>query len=295
MRESEVTQQAELRIIRRAFAKHVLAAAGVSDVRIEAAFADVPREAFLGKGPWQVLRWLARYVPTPDDDPVYIYVDEVVAILPQRLINNGQPSLHARLIAAAAIQEGDHLVHIGTGTGYFTAIMARLVDPSGRVTAIELDPELAARARINLASFLNVTVVQGSGADEPFAEADIIYVNAGATRPVETWLDRLAEGGRLILPLTSDKGFADNDPPLPIERRGAVFRIERQGAEYHARWLSPVAIFPCEGARDALSEAALSEAFRRGGWEKVRRLYRSDAVPEEACWLRTAGFSLAYG
>jgi protein-L-isoaspartate(D-aspartate) O-methyltransferase len=294
MRESEVTQQAELRIIRGAYAKHVLAAAGVSDARIEAAFADVPREAFLGKGPWQVLRWLDRYMTTPDDDPLYLYVDEVVAILPERLINNGQPSLHARLIAAAAIRAGDHLVHIGTGAGYYTAIMARLVGSSGRVTAIELDPELAVRARINLASFPNVTVVQGSGADEPFAVADVIYVNAGATRPAETWLERLAKGGRLILPLTSDRGFADNDPPLPIERRGAVFRIERQDAEYHARWLSPVAIFPCEGARDAVAEAALAQAFRRGGWEKVRRLYRSDAVPEEACWLRTQGFSLAY-
>ena len=40
-----------------------------------------------------------------------------------------------------------------------------------------------------------------------------------ATRPAEAWLGQLSEGGRLILPLTTNKGFVDNDPPVPIERR----------------------------------------------------------------------------
>jgi hypothetical protein len=40
-----------------------------------------------------------------------------------------------------------------------------------------------------------------------------------ATRPAEAWLGPLSEGGRLILPLTTNKGFVDNDPPVPIERR----------------------------------------------------------------------------
>jgi protein-L-isoaspartate(D-aspartate) O-methyltransferase len=140
-----------------------------------------------------------------------------------------------------------------------------------------------------------VRVVQGDGTVVPFEPADVIYVNAGATRPAETWLDGLADRGRLILPLTSNKGFIDNDPPVPVERRGAVFRIERRSEEFLAQWISPVAIFPCEGARDALSEAALAKAFAKGGWENVKRLYRSDASPEELCWLRAPGWCLAYG
>ena len=52
---------------------------------------------------------------------------------------------------------------------------------------------------------------------------DVIYVNAGATRPADAWLDWLKEGGRLILPLTAD-GFPNRDV-----RRGVVFRIERRG------------------------------------------------------------------
>ena len=48
------------------------------------------------------------------------------------------------------------------------------------------------------------------------------------------------------------------------------------------------------GARDAASEAALAAAFAKGGWERVTRLYRSDGVPEERCWLRAPGWCLAY-
>ena len=57
-------------------------------------------------------------------------------------------------------------------------------------------------------------------------EINVIYVNAGATRPADIWLDRLKEGGRLILPLTAD-GFPNRDV-----RHGAVFRIERRGPEF---------------------------------------------------------------
>ena len=286
--------EAELQIIRRAYAKQVLAAAEVVDSRLEAAFAAVRREDFLGPGPWSILRWPERYVPTPDADPVYLYSDDLVALVRERWINNGQPSLHAALIAEAMPQPGDHVVHIGIGTGYYTAILANLVTPSGHVTAIECDQALAARAQENFSDCPVVRVVQGDGTVVPFEPADVIYVNAGATRPAETWLDSLADHGRLILPLTSNKGFIDNDPPVPVERRGAVFRIERRSEEFLARWISPVAIFPCEGARDPLSEAALAKAFAKGGWEKVTRLYRGDGLPEEQCWLRAPGWCLAH-
>src|ERR1700731_1949084 len=85
----------ELKIIRRAFAKQVMAAGGVSDPRVEAAFAAVAREDFLGPGPWQIVRWGGGYRTTPDSDPVYLYTDDVIGILPERNLNSGQPSLHA--------------------------------------------------------------------------------------------------------------------------------------------------------------------------------------------------------
>jgi protein-L-isoaspartate(D-aspartate) O-methyltransferase len=77
-------------------------------------------------------------------------------------------------------------------------------------------------------------------------------------------------------------------------RRGAVFCIERRGADYLVEWISPVAIFPCAGNRDPASEAALAAAFDKGDWQKVRRLYRSDDIPPDRCWVRAPGWCLAY-
>ena len=285
--------QAELGIVRAAYAKQVLAAASVNDARLAQAFAAIRREDFLGPGPWLVLRWLRNYVPTPDADPVYLYTDDLVALVPERHVNNGQPSLHAHLIHRALPVAGEHVVHVGTGTGYYTAILAHLVGSSGRVTGIEYDADLAARARANLAAYANVTVIEGDGAQVPFDAADVIYVNAGCTRPAERWLDGLADGGRLIMPMTSDEGFG-GIAPARMASAGAVFKIERRAANYLAQWISPVAIFPCAGSRDESSERALAEAFAGGGWQKVTRLYRDQDVPDERCWLRGPGWCLAY-
>jgi protein-L-isoaspartate(D-aspartate) O-methyltransferase len=283
----------ELAIIRRAYAKQILAAVQIDDPSLELAFARVRREDFLGPGPWVIPRWFGVCLPTPSADPVYLYIDNVVQIIAERHLNNGQPSAHAKWIASASIKPGEHVVHVGTGTGYYTAIMSHLAGPSGEVTGIELDADLAARAKKNLSSFANVRIVSGNGAAIPFEAADVIYVNAGVTRPADLWLDTLTEGGRLILPLTTNEGFLANDP-ANVQRRGAVFRIERRTPEFLAQWVSPVAIIPCEGARDETSEAALAEAFKKGGWKRVTRLYRNEDVPEERCWVRAPGWCLAY-
>ena len=206
-------RQTELGIIRAAYAKQILAAARVVDARLEAAFGAIRREDFLGPGPWSVLRWFREYVVTPDADPVYIYTDDLVGISTERRINNGQPSLHARLIRHAAPTAGGHVVHIGTGTGYYTAILAQLTGPSGRVTGIEYDGELAARAKANLApagirhayrietawagdieTSRVVWITPGSDAaaprSQPSAPPPAIY-----TKAAEAWLaGRLAEG-----------------------------------------------------------------------------------------------------
>jgi protein-L-isoaspartate(D-aspartate) O-methyltransferase len=287
-------REQELAVVRRAYAKQIMAVMGTEDPRVEAAFAEVRREHFLGDGPWQILHWSHTYRQTPSSDPVYLYTDDLVALDPARHLNNGQPSYHAMMIARAGVKPGDHAVHVGAGVGYYSAVLAHLVGPEGRVTAIEFDRALAQRASVNFRQWPRVKVIQGDGSTANFDAANVIYVNAGATRPADRWLDGLKDGGRLIIPLTTNKGFMNDDAPEPIERRGAVFHIERHGEEFLARWIGPIAIFPCEGSRDPLSEAALVAAFKKGGWEQVGRLYRNDALPEERCWLRTPTWSLAY-
>lgn len=286
-------REAELEIVRRAYAKRVIFAAGVHDRRVEAAFASVSREHFLGRGPWSILRWNCGYIPTPSRNPVYIYDDVLIGIVPERGLNNGQPSLHALLVASAAPRLGEHAVHVGAGLGYYTAILAHLVGRRGRVTAIEYDPALATKLAANFRGKPNVGCIHGDGTRVEFDTADVIYINAGATRPADIWLERLADGGRLILPLTSSQRFTGSASG-PIEWHGAVFRIERQGEEFLATRVSGVAIFPCEGGRDEASEAALRDALEKGGSERVTRLYRRDDLSEERCWLRAPGWCLTY-
>ena len=281
-------RETELGIVRRAYAKQIMAAAGIRDRRVENAFAAVRREDFLGRGPWPILRWGRGYVPSPSADPTYLYADVLIGIVPERNLNNGEPSFLARLIASAAPRPGEHVVHVGAGVGYYTAILAHLVGRRGRITAIEYDPELAGRAADNLAGQTNVRVMEGDGARVPFEPADAILVNAGATRPAESWLDGLRDGGRLILPLTAH-GFPNTDI-----RRGAVFRIARRADDFAAERISGVAIFPCVGMRDPESEAALAAAFEKGRAQEVTRLYRRNNVPEEDCWLSGNGWCLAY-
>jgi protein-L-isoaspartate(D-aspartate) O-methyltransferase len=104
------------------------------------------------------------------------------------------------------LSRGDHVIHVGAGTGYYSAILAEIVGPAGRVTAIEVDPILAARAKESLAAaWPQAAVFAADGFTfRPDQPADTIVVNAGVTHFSAVWLDALAtENGRLLIPLTN--------------------------------------------------------------------------------------------
>ena len=243
------------------------------------AFTQVPRERYLGPGPWKIFKFPA-YQTTTDADPKHLYHDVLVAIDPVRFLNNGQPSFLAFLIDALDLQEGEHVVHIGCGTGYYTAILAEIVGSTGRVTAIEIDAELATRARNNLAGLQHVEVVHADGGEYHTEPANGIFVNAGATHPRSPWLDRLLPGGRLILPLTTNWN-------------GRILKVTHQDRGYRACFISPTSICPCIGAQDSDAKQRLEEAFKRGGWESVRSLRRGLHSQDSTCWLHSDGFCLS--
>jgi protein-L-isoaspartate(D-aspartate) O-methyltransferase len=274
---------------RREYAEKIAARAGLRSPRLREALARVPREAFLGPGPWQILRVAeaARgYQRTPDADPRHLYDDVLVAVDARRQLNNGEPSTLLRWLDALEPAPGERVLHVGCGVGYYTALAADAVAP-GEVVGVEIDAGLAARARENLAGWSNVRVEAGDASALGAGAFDAILVNAGATEPLPAWLDALRPGGRLLVPLTVD---------LPTAGLGAghVLRVVRRAGGLAARFVSPVGVFHCAGARSAAGARRLRDAYQRGGEARVRSL-RRDAHPEDTrCWLHTERFCLSF-
>jgi protein-L-isoaspartate(D-aspartate) O-methyltransferase len=266
--------------LRRFYARLAAASAEVTEPRIIAAFASVPREQFIGPGPWQIAV-AGGYMSSETDDPRVLYQDIVVGLAPEHRINNGEPSLHARCLGLALPQAGETAVHVGAGTGYYTAILAHLVGREGYVHAYEIDADLANRAIANLAEYTTVTVHAQSGLDGPLPSADVIYVNAGVTDVPAVWLDALTPGGRLVLPLT------------PTERLGCMVIITRRSSTaYAAHVFSPAAFVGCVGARDESQSRTLAAALDTRSPSDVRTLRRGSA-PDETAWYIGDGWWLS--
>lgn len=253
------------------------------------AFASVPREQFVGPGPWQILRLeeLSRgYATTPDADPRHVYDNVLVALDPSRSLNNGEPAALARWLDCLDPAPGCRFLHLGCGVGYYTAIVAEAMKPGGTVVGVEIDRRLAERARENLRGWDNASVVEGDASDAPLGPFDRILVNAGATEPLPGWLDALPVHGRLLLPLTVDG-------PGPNLGVGYMLSIERCAGTYSAGFVSPVGVFHCAGARTREGSESLRRSFRDGGHDGVRSLRRDahDLGPD--CWLHTPRFCLS--
>jgi protein-L-isoaspartate(D-aspartate) O-methyltransferase len=261
---------------RAAYAREVTARFGVRDPWLETAFARVPREAFLGPPPWYLLgRGITGARAT--EDPMDLYDDVLVVLDTVRGINNGQPSLHAISLEALSLTPRDHAIHVGAGTGYYTAIMA---ERAASVDAYEIEADLADESRVNLAPWRNVRVFAESATGRTLAAADAIYVSAGAAAPDPAWLDALTEGGRLVFPLTVE------------ERWGAMLRVERRGAGFAARFILDCGFIPCTGARDPAHDKALSEALTIRDRAAVRSLTR--IRPDDAAlWYAGDGWFLS--
>jgi protein-L-isoaspartate(D-aspartate) O-methyltransferase len=265
---------------RRFYAEFIVRSAGSSDQRLIDAFAAVPREDFVGPGPWQVFVG-SGYLPTISDDPRLLYQDVLIALAPERKINNGQPSLHARCLAAASPAIGESVIHLGAGTGYYSAILATLVGPAGSVVAIEREQDLAARAAGALGAFPHVDVRAASATETTLPACDLIYVNAGATHPPPAWLDALRIGGRLVFPLTPNEGF------------GVMLLVTRRSDQvYAASAFMRAAFIPCIGARDDAASSSLTRALERQSLKEVCSL-RRDARPDDSAWCVGDGWWLS--
>lgn len=276
----------DLDLARHSYAEELRAVANIQSEALVRAFAKVPREHFLGAGPWQVFSPTSESDwTTKDADPKHLYHNLLVVIDSERRLNNGHPSFLAFLIDQLELKAGEYVVHIGCGPGYYTAIMAEVVGSHGHVTAVEIDSQLAARARSNLTYLQQVEVFEADGGMFNPGPCDAILVNAGATHPRSKWLDSLRAGARLLLPLTAaeDEGGT----------AGGVFKITRQDTGFVAAFVSRVGIFPCSGARDPALNDKLKEGFKREDSKSVQSLRRDPHDVNETCWLHGENFCLS--
>jgi protein-L-isoaspartate(D-aspartate) O-methyltransferase len=252
-----------LKALRQAYAEELRIAGPVRrNPQVVKAFATVRRERFLPPGPWQlhgIVSWR-----TPDAKPAWVYHDVLLSLDKRKSINNGSPSFWAYLLDQLDIKAGERVLQVGAGSGYYTAIMAELVGERGHVRAIEYDKRLAAIAAKNLKPLPQVELIRGDASIcDPGHDLDLIVAFAGGTHPPSLWLERLAPGGRLLMPLVGADG-------------GFMLRVVRRGrGRFEAKAVSRVWIYLAKGFRTKREARELTKIIARlkGKLPKLRALH----------------------
>ena len=173
---------------REAMVERQIESRGITDPKILEAFRAVPREAFISE----------EYADLAyGDHPLPIEAGQTIS----------QPYIVALMIKAAEIKPGDKVLEVGAGSGYAAAVISRI---AGKVVAIERQRELVkiAQQRIARLGYDNVKIVEGDGTrgcpeEAPF---DAILAAASGSHLPPQWVEQLAEGGRIVMPV-GDPGW----------------------------------------------------------------------------------------
>jgi protein-L-isoaspartate(D-aspartate) O-methyltransferase len=138
---------------------------------------------------------------------------------------------HAYVLGFDALDlgRGDHLLELGSGSGYGAALAAHVVGPTGKVTSVEVDPHLARLATLNTARIPNVHTLHADGLSRPDLVAS--HRKCWLTFSVDVLptllLDAIAEGGVLVAPV----GLEGWDQRLlRYRRRSGILELDDLGA-----------------------------------------------------------------
>jgi len=265
------------------YADEVRWASGVTNERIIAAFAEVPRETFLPPGPWHfsTAMMLESYQETPNSDVRHLYHNVMVAIDPTRELNTALPSYVASLLESASVEIGSNVAQIGAGLGYYSAILSHLVGSTGSVLALEIDRSLAEQCQINLSNHSNVTSLLADGSEYHFQQEslDAIIVHGAATHIPRIWLDALREGGRLLVPLS----YSPDEP-------GQLARITKTRDRFRVEFQHEIFAYPCIGTCNDEYGETLREAVEMFGWYTNSELRLDVAKIDESAWIITPDY-----
>jgi len=194
-------------LARRRMVEEQLAARGIRDQRLLMAMQEVPRHLFVD----EALRSQAY-----NDHPLGIGEGQTIS----------QPYMVALMTDALGLAGGEKVLEIGTGSGYQTAILAKLCD---WVYSVERLLALSRQAQrvLEQVGIFNVNLIVGDGTKghAPEAPYDAIMVTAGAPQVPHPLLEQLKEGGRLVVPV----GDRNMQTLMRLTRRGGEFISEDLG------------------------------------------------------------------
>jgi protein-L-isoaspartate(D-aspartate) O-methyltransferase len=195
--------------LRRLLVEQLLSGGVLRDAEVERALRIVPRHLFLPAIP-VADAYSDNAIPTHEEDGVPVS-------------SASQPAIVAIMLQQLGIEPGMRVLEIGAGTGYNAALLAELTGPTGYVTTVDIDEEIAAEARAHLdaAGYSRVRVIAADGAggwpeDAPY---DRIELSVGATDITPAWYEQLVAGGVMTLPLWL--GISDASVALR-KREGAL-------------------------------------------------------------------------
>jgi protein-L-isoaspartate(D-aspartate) O-methyltransferase len=223
----------------------------LEDKRVRDAFLNVPREHF---------------VPEVSLEEVY----EDRAILAKRtgaghgLSSSSQPGIMAEMLNQLELEPGQRVLEIGAGTGYNAALLESIVGPKGRVFTVDIDPEMASRARAALKT-TRTKVVTGDGRDGygPGSPYDRIIVTASHDSIPHAWLEQLHPGGLLEVPLRM-RG-SDSLQLIPT--------LRREGDRLRSVSIVVGGFMPIRAAADDLSPYWPALNVTRADGAEVRQLF----------------------
>jgi protein-L-isoaspartate(D-aspartate) O-methyltransferase len=198
---------------REAMVERQLRRRGITEPHILDAFRAVPREAFVGPD----VAHLAY-----GDHPLPIEAGQTIS----------QPYIVGLMIQAAAVEPGDTVLEVGSGSGYAAAVMSRIAE---RVIGIERQHQLvvAARERLERLGYENVDIVEGDGTKGWPARApyDAVLAAASGSHVPASLVDQLAPGGRLVMPI-GEPGWVQNLVKVTKEADGRLQQSDLGGVRF---------------------------------------------------------------
>ena len=211
--------------LRRALLAVVRERGGARDEAVARALLTVPRHLFV-----------------PEVGLAEAYRDD--AIITKRnadgvpVSSSSQPTIMALMLDQLGLAPGHRVLEIGAGTGYNAALLAELVGPAGEVVSLDIAPDVVERARKSLstAGYGRVDVVCADGAHGHAERApyDRIIATVGVWDLAPAWLDQLAPGGRIVV-------------PLDLHGAQVSVALERDGGGWVSRSLVPCGFMQLRG------------------------------------------------